>query len=225
VVGIERCRIVGEAERNAGRARIRVVGKHLDVTPLDDGNDTPQRKRILSIVAGLFAEQGFHAVGLTQIEKATGLTRGALYHHFSSKEELLYDISVRYITALVHSGRRCIEAEQDATRRISLLSRDLMRAVFVSAPEMTVCFREIGSLTGERRQYVFHMHKMYEEIWHECVADGIAEGVFRQVERLDVKGLMGMYLYSFLWLKRDDPEGYVEVADRFAALTLRALAA
>lgn len=199
--------------------------KFLDIAPLDDANDTPQRKRILSIVAGLFAERGFQTVGLTQIEKATGLTRGALYHHFSSKEELLYDISVRYITALVHSGRACVETEQDATARITLLSRDFMRAVFVSAPEMTVCFREIRSLTGERREYIVHMHKMYEEIWHECVQQGVAEGVFRQVDRLDVKGLMGMYLYSFLWLKRDDPDGHIEVADRFAAMALRALAA
>lgn len=199
--------------------------EQIDVTPLDDPRDSPVRRRILSTVAGLFAENGFHAVGLAQIEKATGLTRGALYHHFSSKEELLYDISSRYIVALVASGQKRLELDQSATNRVTSLSRDFIQAVFTSSAEMTVCFREFSSLTGDRRRYVTDKHREYEDVWGQCVSDGIADGTFRAVDRLELKALLGMYFYSFLWLRLDGPESHLQVADRFAALAFRALSA
>ena len=51
----------------------------------------PTRDRILDKAIGLFARQGFKATTITEIEQAAGLTPGAggVFHHFSSKRELL----------------------------------------------------------------------------------------------------------------------------------------
>src|SRR5438045_891072 len=50
------------------------------------GRDT--RHEILSVAKQLFSEFGYHHTGLSDIQAATGLTKGAFYHHFRSKEEL-----------------------------------------------------------------------------------------------------------------------------------------
>ena len=49
------------------------------------------KERIIKAAAELFADRGYHAVGMTDLQKAVNLGRGSLYHHFSSKEELLFD--------------------------------------------------------------------------------------------------------------------------------------
>lgn len=45
--------------------------------------------RILTATARLFVNHGYHGTSIAAITKAIGLTKGALYAHFSSKEDLL----------------------------------------------------------------------------------------------------------------------------------------
>jgi AcrR family transcriptional regulator len=46
------------------------------------------RERILAVATELFATKGYDATAIPEVLAATGLSRGALYHHFASKEEL-----------------------------------------------------------------------------------------------------------------------------------------
>ena len=44
-------------------------------------------EKILDAAAALFAEKGYQSTTLQDIIDATGLSKGAVYHHFRSKEE------------------------------------------------------------------------------------------------------------------------------------------
>ncbi|WP_298039924.1 TetR/AcrR family transcriptional regulator [uncultured Desulfuromonas sp.] len=50
----------------------------------------PQAKmdRVVEIARRLFVEKGYHNVSIPQIVKASGVSTGAIYHHFSNKESL-----------------------------------------------------------------------------------------------------------------------------------------
>ena len=56
------------------------------------------RARILETAMRLFAEVGYHPAGNAVIAEASGLTRGAMLYHFSSREALL-DAVIPYIQA------------------------------------------------------------------------------------------------------------------------------
>ncbi len=46
------------------------------------------RRAILEAAASLFDEHGYEGASTTDIIMRSGLTRGALYHHFPSKESI-----------------------------------------------------------------------------------------------------------------------------------------
>ena len=54
------------------------------------------RALLLDAAEEVFAERGFMAASLDDIAKAAGYTKGAIYKHFSAKEELFLAVSDRY---------------------------------------------------------------------------------------------------------------------------------
>jgi TetR/AcrR family transcriptional repressor of nem operon len=55
-------------------------------------------ERIVDAAAQLFRERGFDGVAVADLMKEVGLTHGGFYGHFSSKEELMAEASVRALT-------------------------------------------------------------------------------------------------------------------------------
>ena len=194
------------------------------VDPKAAAEPDAQRGRILKISAGLFAEKGYQAVGVAEIGERVGLGRGALYYHIGSKEELLYDIIIEYISDLVATGNVILGNPTDPRTRIELLSRHIMQVVSANMAELTVCFRESDCLTGTRHASVARLHSEYQGIWSKVCEDGARRGVFRRIPAVALKGLLGMYFHSFLWLNPKGKSSADEIADIFSDIVLRALA-
>lgn len=60
----------------------------------------PTRGRILDAAEHLFAEHGYDGVSMPMIAAASGITAGAIYKHFKSKEELFFEVVVRAVQAV-----------------------------------------------------------------------------------------------------------------------------
>ena len=163
-------------------------------------NENGTKERILKIAAELFSTRGFHATGMAELEKATGLGRGALYYHIGSKEELLFEITSRYLRVLIAEGSPLCESDLPAEDKFRQFSTIVMRTIVTHLAEMTVCFREINSLTGERHAFVSKQHSKYQKIWGAAIDAGVERKIFRKVPVVALKGMLGMYFYSFLWL-------------------------
>ena len=184
---------------------------------------TEQAKKITRVAASLFAEKGYNGVGVAEIGTASGFGRGTLYHHIESKEGLLHEIASQYISDLVESGHRITREYPDPVLRLSALSRHLMSVISNSLAEIVVCFREVQSLTGSRHREVMCMHAEYQNIWSETIEEGVKKNVFREVDKIAVKGLLGMYFYSCLWLKPDGLQSPDDIGNVFSDLVIRSL--
>ena len=62
-----------------------------------------KRREILHKASALFREHGFTRVSVGEVMKSTGLTHGAFYSHFKSKDELI-DHSLEHASALNKEG-------------------------------------------------------------------------------------------------------------------------
>lgn len=50
------------------------------------------RQRLLDATAEIAVGQGLHAVTIQSVSKAAGVTKGGLFHHFSSKDDLIREV-------------------------------------------------------------------------------------------------------------------------------------
>lgn len=182
-----------------------------------------QRDRILTIAARLFAERGYHAIGMSELGDAVQLGRGALYHHIKSKEDILYNITREYISELEALAEATLRSEADPRKRISALGRQLVLKIASHRAELTVCFQEIRSLTEPRRSEVLSLHKRYENAWRETMAEGARLGVFRPYDSIVLKAMLGMYFYSYLWMRTDGNISPALIAEQLNDLALRML--
>lgn len=189
----------------------------------DTRDDRSQRARIVKTAARLFAERGYHAVGMTELQNAVQLGRGALYHHIRSKDDLLYDIAREYIADLNELALTA-EQEADPRKRIGILGHHLISMIASHQAELTVCFREVQSLTDTRRAEVLGLHTRYERVWKEAFIAGAEQGLFRPYDPVVLKGVLGMYFYSYLWMRPDGSLGAETISERFNEMALRMLA-
>lgn len=193
--------------------------------PITDYPELPQRARIVKIAAQLFAQRGYHAVGMSDIQDAVKLGRGALYHHIRSKEDLLYDVTREYISELADSALRLKAEESDPVARLTRLGSVLVHKVASHQAELTVCFRDVQSLSTERCNEVMGWHSRYEQVWRDTMVEGAEKGLFRPFDALVLKAVLGMYYYCYLWMKPERQDGAAAIAERFNELTLRMLRA
>ena len=73
-------------------------------------------EKILDAAAALFAEKGYQSTTLQDIIDATGLSKGAVYHHFRSKEEIARKVGDRMGDEMWEPLRRIREAAGQCLR-------------------------------------------------------------------------------------------------------------
>jgi AcrR family transcriptional regulator len=76
------------------------------------------RAALVEAARALFAERGYAGVGTEEIVQRAGVTRGALYHHFDGKEDLLRAVMHDLARELAQASATAALAETDQWRQI-----------------------------------------------------------------------------------------------------------
>jgi AcrR family transcriptional regulator len=86
------------------------------------------REAITAAAQRLFAEHGFAAVTVDQIAHAAGLAKGAVYHHFPSKEAVFEAVFERTSAALQQEVRAVVAASSDRLKALAAGARAYFEA-------------------------------------------------------------------------------------------------
>lgn len=110
------------------------------------------RCHIMSTALDLFCSQGLAKTSLTDIARAAGLTRGAIYWHFKNKEELFFSLWEELCQPLAHQLDACLNGEEpDPLGQLRLFFAELLHKVGHSQAQrqmFTILFN-LESLEGE----------------------------------------------------------------------------
>jgi AcrR family transcriptional regulator len=107
----------------------------------------------------LFCQRGYYATSIDDVAEEAGVTKGAVYHHFSNKEELLVAALETFWQRTIGTARRLIERADplDALTRfravVNAVAELWMEQEFVSA--FCLVFGEVGTIVPTLRNTLF----------------------------------------------------------------------
>jgi len=184
-----------------------------------------RRQAIIDVSAGVFARQGYHATGLTELCTANDLGKGALYHYIGSKEELLAAIHDRVMDEVMRGADRVAEAGGSPLAQLTMLGAELLDVIGRYPDHVWVFLHEFPALTGERAEQFRVRRREYERRVEVVLQDGIGSGAFREVDtRLTAMAWLGMHNYTYLWLKAGGPLSAQDVAKPFSEIFIGGIA-
>jgi TetR/AcrR family transcriptional regulator, cholesterol catabolism regulator len=182
---------------------------------------------IVAAAAKVFRTKGYHAATVRDIADEVGILKGSLYHHFESKEALLYLVVKEPIAQMYRTIAEIAAADQPATEKLRRAIFAHLEAYDRHYPHLFVYLRERESVKRRFREMIGFSPKEYERCWQQILREGIESGEFRADLDIQVAsyGLLGMLNWAYKWY---DPNGRLnvhQVAEQFTSLALGGLAA
>lgn len=133
-----------------------------------------RREQILKEAARLFAERGFHGVGVDEIGAAVGISGPGLYRHFPGKDAMLAELLVGISGQLLTGAKRRL-AEADGAAAPETVLDSLIEGHIDFAlddrPLITLHDRELDRLRDSDRKLVRQLQRQYVELWVEVVRE------------------------------------------------------
>jgi len=140
------------------------------------------RDKILDAAEALYMRKSFNETSMNDIVAESGLSKGALYNHFNSKEELIVAIYDRFIHRTLEQLKTMLEAEPTASRKMELIGE----AAFVTTADRPRAFQAMNiefMVAASRMEALApRMEARYNEtvgILKNTIQGGIDAGEFR----------------------------------------------
>lgn len=142
------------------------------------------RARILSAAEECFAQHGYEAAGVAEICERAGVSKGAFYHHFASKQDLFMALLGNWLDGL-DAGLRAVRSQTatvpDALRELAGMVGFVLNSAGGRLP-MFLEFWTQAARDPEVWAATIAPYRRYRAFFAELVQAGVAEGSLRPVD-------------------------------------------
>ena len=187
--------------------------------------EEPVRRRLLGEATRLFAERGFEGASVQEIVLAAGVTKGAMYHYFDSKDDLLHEIYARVLRMQMERLTEIADGPGTVAERLHAAAADVIETTTANLDDSKIFFRSMHLLAPGTRKTVRAERRRYHERFRDLVIEGQREGVFseRVPAELVVDYFFGSVHHLGTWYHTDGPLTGAQVGKHFADLLLTSL--
>lgn len=183
------------------------------------------RERLLAAAVGLFAEKGYEAASVQDVVEAAGVTKGAFYYYFRSKDDVLHEIYKGLLDLQLERLEAYVTASGPADERLHDAAVDVVLTSHEHNDAFAVFVRSMNQLDDEHARAVRRERRRYHDRFRELVEQGQRARVFRADVDADVA------VHSFLgaahaipsWFRPRGPLSIDEVAEQMVSLLLDGL--
>jgi AcrR family transcriptional regulator len=178
-------------------------------------------QKIIDTAAGLFHEKGFKSATLNGLARELGLSKTALYHYVSSKEQLLSMVYSQAFERIFERIHEISTMDVALDENLRLILREHIKNITIkNAALYSVFFAEENQLPQDDFEKIRAEKRKYSLIIEDIIKEGISKRIFKSADpRLHANAILGMCNWVYKWYRLDrstyTPD---QVADHFITL-------
>lgn len=177
------------------------------ISPRPDVSET-RRSQILQAATNVFSRLGFKKARMDDIAEKSGMSKGALYWYFKSKDELIEGIITSFLDIEMKKLRQLQEAEGSAGDRLTTFI-DIVLADFERiTPLLPMFFEFLGMISRHKTiqtLFTLYMHD-FLTVLTPIIQDGVDSGEFRPLNAEDAAIAIGAIFEGIIVLRMYDPD-------------------
>ncbi len=189
-----------------------------------DGEKTEAALREAALA--LIARHGYEAVSMRQLAKEVGVQAAALYHYYSTKEDLLYALMQQHMVDLAQSWTREDPGDADAPARLAAFVRHHLRFHIERRHATHVSNMELRSLSPERLTAILKLRAAYEKKLRQILREGDKSGDFAAGDlQLTAMAIIQIITGVIVWFRPDERLSVGQVSETYLKMTMRLVGA
>lgn len=184
------------------------------------------RNDILDAAAQVIRKKGFHAASMADIAEAVHLQKASLYHHVSSKQEILLALLDRAIEMLTERIAPLAAGPEPADEKLREMIRIYLQLLAANGDLASVLLFEHRSL--EPKQHTRHIpnRDKFEALWRGVVLEGVKSKKFTCSDpALAARAMLGTLNWTLTWYRPEGGLTMEQIANRIADLLFKGLSA
>lgn len=185
----------------------------------------PVKMQLVHAGTVLFAERGFDRTSVQAVVEAAGVTKGAFYHYFAAKEDLLYEIHNEIVSTELVDAERILGQNLEPDECLQLLIVNLIESIAQFQAGVTVFFRDMHRLPPDKWRLVQQVRREYSQVFLRVVTKGQIEGYFRadMNPKVVTYALLGTCNWFYAWYSPSGTWSARELGRQLAGVYLNSL--
>lgn len=167
------------------------------------------QERILNAAETSFATLGYDSTSVNAICQAAGVSKGAFYHHFDSKQAVFLKLMNRWLAKMDAAMSLMAESSADVPERIMAMGGILSQLLQVADRELLLYLEFLNRAVRDQEVWrqVIEPYHQYRVTFSDLIAEGRGEGTLGATDPATGSALIiglaiGLLIQGFL-----DPEG------------------
>lgn len=182
------------------------------------------RDEILVAAAQIFSQKGFHATSMQDIAQAVRLQKASLYHHVSSKQEILVDVLNQALDLLIERMQAVMAQPLAPDDKLRQAMRVYLTTLLEHRDLAAVLLLEHRNLSPELHARHIPRRDRFEQLWRDLIQQGLDSGVFCCADpAMASRALLGVMNWTITWYRPGGACTPEEVAAQFSDLFLLGL--
>ncbi len=177
------------------------------------------RDDILDAAAQVFRQKGFHGASMSAIAEAVNLQKASLYHHVTSKQEILLALLDRALGMLTDHIADIAAQDIPADQKLRQMMRAYLIALADNSDLSSVLLFEHRSLDKKSHARHVPQRDKFERLWRNVIDEGVRTEIFSCDDSgVAVRALMGVMNWTLTWYRPEGGKSIEKVADGYADL-------